>query len=383
MLSSSGQDKGPCLAIIGILSHANFSARRDLIRGTYLQHKARGLRFVFVLALPGRAVSDRRHRTGATGPAPQRGLRFVSVLTLMGHAVSVTSAQLHDEQTQHGDLLILPIREISVWHSGAKPHAFLAWAASLGEESFAYVAKMDDDSVINPHLLAERLRSLPRQRVFYGRAMPFDFRDYASKRSFPFPTKMLGMFYAMSFDLVQAIGKRSYDSLLDKTMKTLEKADFWDVADAIDSVGLGDDRSIASFVAALVPQNEWHRALPCELHNHEGHQQKHPPEHSSTWTLSNQTIVCHQVKSDSMWDHVFAAVEPLIAAVGGDCASSEDLPWLDASPAEACARWLHIGTRGGDDTGGPHCLSPPAPYVRKSTGGVRPGEPHDNVIPLL
>jgi hypothetical protein len=40
--------------------------------------------------------------------------------------------------------------------------------------------------------------------------MPFFFRGVSQQPGFPFPVKMLGMMYVMSFDLVMAIGSRPY-----------------------------------------------------------------------------------------------------------------------------------------------------------------------------
>ena len=52
---------------------------------------------------------------------------------------------------------------------------------------------------------------MPRQEgIFFGRALPFFFRGVSEQSGFPFPIKMLGMMYIMSFDLVRAIGGRSY-----------------------------------------------------------------------------------------------------------------------------------------------------------------------------
>jgi hypothetical protein len=58
------------------------------------------------------------------------------------------------------------------------------------------------------------LTLLPRKdKAFVGRALPFYYGPLSREPRFPFPNKLLGMMYIMSYDLVEVIGRRSYKVL--------------------------------------------------------------------------------------------------------------------------------------------------------------------------
>ncbi|CAM0943621.1 unnamed protein product [Alopecurus aequalis] len=158
--------------LIGILTTADFSERRHLLRMVY------GLQ----LASPGlTAQIDVRFVFCRLSNDEQRVLVPLEILT-------------------HGDIIVLDACRENM--DGGKTHAFFTAVASLyADAPYDYVMKADDDVFFRLPELAASLGAMPREDAYYGATIPCAIGG----RNFKHGWYMSGMGYALSWDLVEWI----------------------------------------------------------------------------------------------------------------------------------------------------------------------------------
>lgn len=171
-----GRRPGQLRILLGVHTMPKKHSRRHLIRMAYAVQQTAALR--------GAARVDVRFALCAR-PMPAEHGAFVAL-----------------ERRAYGDVLLFNCTENAedgkTYTYFADLPAMLAAAGGEGRpRPYDYVMKVDDDTYLRLDALVKTLRRAPREDMYYGVGLPF-----MDRKSPPF---MLGMGYALSWDLVQWI----------------------------------------------------------------------------------------------------------------------------------------------------------------------------------
>jgi hypothetical protein len=199
-------------------SHCDDVVRRDSF-GMPLFGAARHFALVVgVLSAPGNA--DERQACRATwfrlAPAGDDVLFMFAIGASGDDAVD---ARVRAEQQQHGDVLLLPLRE-SYRRLVFKTAALYDYVAQRRDVSFDFLLKTDDDSFVRLDRLLPLLRGVREPAVYWG-----SHNTNVKRQSSPahkwadplwredvYPPYALGSAYALSSDLVQKLASLSIDN---------------------------------------------------------------------------------------------------------------------------------------------------------------------------
>jgi hypothetical protein len=253
---------------------------------------------------------------------------------------------LMNEYMAHGDIVYLNISEVNCHMTGLKSHAFFQWAATLGSGRFEFIGKADDDEVVNPYQLRLMLTLLPRKdKAFVGRALPFYYGPLSREPRFPFPTKLLGMMYIMSYDLVEVIGRRSYKEQLAQVVARIKHHGLYRAAARVKRP-IGEDKILSAFVELQVASTYWFKVLPCQFHNHPGYLTYTERETKQTlYNYTHKTAVVHKLKTVQSFKAAMSELMPHMEGMAHDCKEwiegsdgYEQRPYL-AKPSARCQSW--------------------------------------------
>ncbi|GAX84939.1 hypothetical protein CEUSTIGMA_g12360.t1 [Chlamydomonas eustigma] len=320
--------QGACLGLVGIYSHPAHLERRVLHRSTWLRFKPPGIDFVFILGQPD---SEIENKTGY--PYYENLVRW--------------------EQSLYGDLLILNTHEVDTHLSGTKSFAFFSWAAlhagKWPESNYLFIAKCDDDAIVNPL----QLRLLLMQLALRGGDTTNTNRHGTENQaetavlSMPPPPTFWGL-TSSKFDKKQGVKTEwmwgaFYLVSADVAMEATLSEDQLKAAAL-----LPEDVAMAKAFTTIIPSEKWTQALPCEIYNHEHAFDGVDPQ-SLLWgrynqrrTYSKETIAAHELKRHHVFMEAFSELLPFMEAMHRDCwewfEQEKDHSYL-TRPAEQCRRW--------------------------------------------
>eukprot|EP00798_Chlamydomonas_sp_ICE-L_P006844 gene6844-30822_t len=307
----------PCLAFVGLHSHAKFIRRRQQIRDSYQRWKIPGLDFGFILAIPAQGV----------GP---------------GLLTQSEKDSWQQEHLHHSDMVMLDLVE-EADRQVHKSFAFFAWAAAAWPDNsgYRYMIKADDDLVVNPFQLSLQLHLLAMEES--STSPP----DGTQSTSYPHEggtTTSATTTPATALNGSQTAGvywgnKCKFGKWMNGAMYGISSKLSGKLALGIDSMsnqGTWEDINIGTYMLNLVPYHEWKESLTCQFTNIRAYQRL------PFFWYSSQMIGIHEAKSVREFNTAFQAMRPDIIAMQEDCkemVDAQEKGMFGADIPPICRRW--------------------------------------------